>query len=310
MGDSGGIVGCFTGVVSLIWNVPLSIFEGDGEASAAGVYRRAHIASFHSNAQLAPADSDTTVAPIMMPRMMPNVNPGVPEVSIRRAPWRRGRGQRAVWGAGRGGARPRPHADGGHPPSHASLPLRPSRPTRTRAHATLTLSLAPFAAPLLVAAPLPPRPARPPARRVVDGVTRVVQVASRVPNRLANSEYSGQEYAVPSGGGAAYPSLLLVEKEEEERAREAEARVRGPPPGSRGGQAAPPPRVASASSVRRTASREEIVPTPELKNGIAAVLGSMPQGYQSSATAGYAGDASSRGSKGRGGVPSPSGPRR
>jgi hypothetical protein len=84
MSDSGGIVGCFTGVVSLIWNVPLSIFEGDGEASAAGVYRRAHIASFHSNAQLAPADSDTTVAPIMMPRMMPNVNPGVPEVSIRR----------------------------------------------------------------------------------------------------------------------------------------------------------------------------------------------------------------------------------
>jgi hypothetical protein len=151
---------------------------------------------------------------------------------------------------------------------------------------------------------------------VVDGVTRVVQVASRVPNRLANSEYSGQEYAVPAGGGAAYPSLLLVEKEEEERAREAEARQRGPQHhpggGSRGGQSsAPPSRVASASSLRRAASREEIVPTPELKSGIAAVLGSMPQGYQSSATAGYAGDAQSRGAaKGRGGVPSPSGPPR
>jgi hypothetical protein len=91
MSSDGGIVSCFTGVVSLIWNVPLTIFEGDGEASAAGVYRRAHIASFHSNAALAPADSDTTVAPIMMPRMVPSANPSVPEVSIRRAPAPRAR---------------------------------------------------------------------------------------------------------------------------------------------------------------------------------------------------------------------------
>ena len=59
------------------------MFEGDSQAAAAGVYRRAHIASFHSNAEL-PPDSDTTIAPMMMPRMHNTVNPAVPEVSIRR----------------------------------------------------------------------------------------------------------------------------------------------------------------------------------------------------------------------------------
>jgi len=68
----------------MIWRVPLTVFEGDNEAAAAGVFRRAHIASFHSNAQMVPADEDTTQAPIMMPRMMPSANPAVPEVSIRR----------------------------------------------------------------------------------------------------------------------------------------------------------------------------------------------------------------------------------
>ena len=80
MADESSLFSCF----AMIWRVPLTVFEGDNEAAAAGVFRRAHIASFHSNAQMMPADEDTTVAPIMMPRMMPSANPAVPEVSIRR----------------------------------------------------------------------------------------------------------------------------------------------------------------------------------------------------------------------------------
>ena len=61
----------------------LQVFEGDSQADAAGVYRRAHIANFHGKPEV-PPDGDTTVAPIMMPRMVNAVNPAVPEVSIRR----------------------------------------------------------------------------------------------------------------------------------------------------------------------------------------------------------------------------------
>jgi len=156
------------------------------------------------------------------------------------------------------------------------------------------------------------------ARRVVDGQTRVVQLASRVPNRLADSDFAGQEYAAPQGA-APYPSLLLAEKEEEERARAAEARARGgsssrggPSPG--GGRGAPQsaarppaavpglPRVASGGSVRRSGSKEvrllcdapccdapaapPATPThaawllQELQSGITGVLGGLPPGYQ------------------------------
>lgn len=107
----------------------------------------------------------------------------------------------------------------------------------------------------------------------MDGHTRVVQVSSRVPNRLAESDFAGQEYAAPQGA-APYPSLLLAEKEEEERARAAEARARGgssarggpSPAGSRsatqpGARSAAPspaglPRVASGGSVRRSGSKD------------------------------------------------------
>lgn len=108
---------------------------------------------------------------------------------------------------------------------------------------------------------------------MVDGHTRVVQVSSRVPNRLAESDFAGQEYSAPQGA-APYPSLLLAEKEEEERARAAEARARGgssarggPSPGGsrsatqQGARSAAPspaglPRVASGGSVRRSGSKD------------------------------------------------------
>ena len=186
------------------------MFEGDSQAAAAGVYRRAHIASFHSNAAL-PPDSDTTIAPLMMPRMHNTVNPAVPEVSIRRVS---------------GGSVPPPHPGrpvrGGRGRSRVLFPHARARgvsaapPTRSLWRPRLT-RCPPFLLP-----------------RVVDGQTRVVQVASRVPNRLAGTELEGGPgpgYGLPGGAkppssSSSYPSLLLAEKEEEERARLAEARKR------------------------------------------------------------------------------------
>jgi|APGre2960657444_1045066.scaffolds.fasta_scaffold18433_4 hypothetical protein len=87
-----GVHALLQGLRSLITAPLLQVFEGDESAAAAGVYRRAHIASFHSNAALAPGEGgeegDTTIAPIMHPRMLTGVTPAVPEVSIRRVPAR------------------------------------------------------------------------------------------------------------------------------------------------------------------------------------------------------------------------------
>jgi len=193
-----GLFSCITDSVSLLWNVPLSVrsprpsawppsrraqvFEGDSQADAAGVYRRAHIVSSASGVQL-PNAGDSTIAPILMPRMLPTAAPAVPELTIRcgcccaaasRTPRRR-------------------------------TALRRGSVSRLCARST-------------------PRRAR--ARRVVDGLTKVVQVAARVPNRLAGSELEvradaryGGAPAQPARSAASYPSLLLAEREEEERQR-------------------------------------------------------------------------------------------
>jgi hypothetical protein len=111
----------------------------------------------------------------------------------------------------------------------------------------------------------------------VDGQTRVVQVASRVPNRLAGTELEtapGAGYGLAGGGpgGAkppsssnSYPSLLLAEKEEEERERLAETRKREVEAKQRQADirmavaagAAPP--SSRQQSLGRAPSREEIM---------------------------------------------------
>ena len=77
--------------------------------------------------------------------------------------------------------------------------------------------------------------AHPPSRRVVDGQTKVVQVAARVPNRLVGSNLEGpppgayqsglpQQSVPPPRSAASYPSLLLAEKQEEEKTKASDLR--------------------------------------------------------------------------------------
>ena len=91
---------------------PSQVFEGDSQANAAGVYRRAHIVSQHSSAAL-PVEGDTTIAPITMPRMLASAAPAVPEFTIRRVPRPGGAGALAAASLGR--CRP----SRAHPPSQS-----------------------------------------------------------------------------------------------------------------------------------------------------------------------------------------------
>lgn len=64
---------------------------------------------------------------------------------------------------------------------------------------------------------------------MVDGLTKVVQVAARVPNRLAGAELPsdaryGGAAPQPARSAASYPSLLLAEREEEEKQKAVDLR--------------------------------------------------------------------------------------
>ena len=125
---------------------------------------------------------------------------------------------------------------------------------------------------------LPPVP--PP--RVVDGQTRVVQVASRVPNRLAGTELEtapGAGYglaggAKPPSSSSSYPSLLLAEKEEEERARLAEARKREVETKQRQADI----RVAVAAGAAPSSSRQQSLGRAPSREEIMAASGSGASG--------------------------------
>lgn len=122
-------------------------------------------------------------------------------------------------------------------------------------------------------------------------MTRVVQLASRVPNRLA-----GSDHCAPYGGGGgaraassarSYPSLLLAEKEEEERARlqeaqtrEVEARARSAAIGSAVAQGLSG--AQKNSSVSRASSQTDVLKS------------TLPPGLSSSPAAGHAGHATAR----------------